>query len=999
MTILGVLRLAGASRQIFGCATQDRRLQRIRRASLSVSLIALAATLTAQRDAQAQVTVTGAVTITGPIGVRGGYIISNTGNLTIRTGANVTALTLIGGAPPSSGVQLAAPGSRFTMQSGTFVTGTNATGDFTTVLANGGIATIGVGGGLNDVQLLASGANAAAVRAHNTGTQVNLNGATLRSTGNNTQRFTNSSVVYAADGSVVNITNSFVFSSITPAGPNAGFDGVTADTGGSITLTNTAIEVGHSGVGVGIVANDGSSVTVQGGTVSMLGTGSPQTGMLSDFESTIEATDVAITVASPLGRGIEVFSGPEAFGFLPSSVTGTNLTVTATGDDSIGLVVGGNALLQLTGSAVTVSGANSLGATVGGNSNSRLELLDGTTVVAQRGIAALGDQDLGITSAFDVVIDHSTVTATTGDALFADNTQGTFTVRNGSILTPGNGILLEAINSIPDATFDRRTDVTLILDGVQATGDIVTDLFERGPAFGSIANVTLANQASLTGAMHYASAVDIDGTSSWEMTRSSNVVTLTNAGLVDFLPIGGGLFSTLTTTDYIGSGGSIGLNTFLGTDGSPSDRLVIDGGTATGNSFLLITNAGGAGALTIGNGILVVDAINGAVTDVAAFSLGAPAVAGPYEYSLFRGATDGTSTDSWYLRSVLDCTLDPDAPVCQQPEPPDFRTEVSLYAAIPSLALQYGRTLLGTLHERVGEEEDIRGRKDLHQFAPDTGGWGRIFGTHGEHEGDPDGIFGDGPDYSYDFYGMQVGQDIYRGEDDQGRRDHAGIYAALGGADGRVDHFDGSDGDSDFTALSFAGYWTHFGASGWYLDGVTQGTWYDVNSSAHRGIQSLDTDGWGFAASLEGGYPVPMDNGYFIEPQAQLIYQTIDIDDASDGAADVRFEDVDSLTGRIGARIGRSWTHDEDGSPRLVTVWLRPNLWHEFEGNPKTEFSSADGFIPFRSDIGGTSIEINGGLSDQIDENTSLYANASYEEGLGNTSNSYSAKLGFRLNW
>jgi hypothetical protein len=37
---------------------------------------------------------------------------------------------------------------------------------------------------------------------------------------------------------------------------------------------------------------------------------------------------------------------------------------------------------------------------------------------------------------------------------------------------------------------------------------------------------------------------------------------------------------------------------------------------------------------------------------------------------------------------------------------------------------------------------------------------------------------------------------------------------------------------------------------------------------------------------------------------------------------------------------------------------FRPNLWYEYLGNPKTEFSSADGFIPFRADLGGPWLEL-----------------------------------------
>jgi len=44
-------------------------------------------------------------------------------------------------------------------------------------------------------------------------------------------------------------------------------------------------------------------------------------------------------------------------------------------------------------------------------------------------------------------------------------------------------------------------------------------------------------------------------------------------------------------------------------DNSPSDRIIIDGGNASGNTFLQINNTDGLGALTTGNGILVVGTI------------------------------------------------------------------------------------------------------------------------------------------------------------------------------------------------------------------------------------------------------------------------------------------------------------------------------------------------------------------------------------------------------
>ncbi len=113
---------------------------------------------------------------------------------------------------------------------------------------------------------------------------------------------------------------------------------------------------------------------------------------------------------------------------------------------------------------------------------------------------------------------------------------------------------------------------------------------------------------------------------------------------------------------YFGRGGTIALNTFLGSDNSPSDKLVINGSTATidgpatatGSSFLRITNAGGPGAQTTANGILVVDAINGGTTAPGAFTLANELRAGAFDYRLFRGGLDGISApNDWFLRSTF----------------------------------------------------------------------------------------------------------------------------------------------------------------------------------------------------------------------------------------------------------------------------------------------------------------------------------------------------------
>ncbi|HBS55603.1 MAG TPA: autotransporter outer membrane beta-barrel domain-containing protein, partial [Stenotrophomonas sp.] len=130
------------------------------------------------------------------------------------------------------------------------------------------------------------------------------------------------------------------------------------------------------------------------------------------------------------------------------------------------------------------------------------------------------------------------------------------------------------------------------------------------------------------------------------------LVNVVNAGRIDLTGTGAGdVFSI--RGNYRGEGGGLYLRTVLAGDGSNSDRLVIDGGTASGTTGIGILNAGGGGAATLADGILVVQALNGGTTAANAFSLFAPVSAGAYEYFLFKGGVSAGTGENWYLRSTL----------------------------------------------------------------------------------------------------------------------------------------------------------------------------------------------------------------------------------------------------------------------------------------------------------------------------------------------------------
>ena len=82
---------------------------------------------------------------------------------------------------------------------------------------------------------------------------------------------------------------------------------------------------------------------------------------------------------------------------------------------------------------------------------------------------------------------------------------------------------------------------------------------------------------------------------------------------------------------------------------------------------MAIRNAGGAGALTVGDGILVVQVLDPARSAAGVFTLGGgPPSPVPYEYTLFHGGVDTDAANgNWYLRSTVILHGDPTLPECQ----------------------------------------------------------------------------------------------------------------------------------------------------------------------------------------------------------------------------------------------------------------------------------------------------------------------------------------------
>ncbi|MEN3930476.1 autotransporter outer membrane beta-barrel domain-containing protein [Microvirga sp. W0021] len=516
--------------------------------------------------------------------------------------------------------------------------------------------------------------------------------------------------------------------------------------------------------------------------------------------------------------------------------------------------------------------------------------------------------------------------------------------------------------------------------------------------------------------------------SDWLMTGNSEVTSIANnASTITFAPAGASAFKTLSVTNYTGAGGNIVLNTVLGGTGSPSDRLVIlNGGSASGTTNLFINQVGGTGSQIVGDGILVVEAQGSATTTTSAFRLGQRVAAGAYEYSLVRGGS--ASADSWYLtdRYVGEETgggFVPDENT--EEKTPNYRAEMPLAMAMPPVALEYGYSVLGTLHERIGdprpnplkpvyEERVVRGKKGkletVRVLAEPTladeqrwfsGGWARVIGDRGIR--DNNNFKRRGPDYNYTFGAVQVGMDIYGRQSAAGDLDKAGVYFAYGNIDTDVKRASnkGNAGSVLMDAYTIGAYWTHIAAAGWYTDAVVQGTWYSTDAKSIYGPR-LKPDGFGFLASLEGGYSFKLDNGWIIEPQAQIAYQRVSFDSVSDAYGRFKFDDGESVRGRIGVRFSKDWEVSIEGKPRLITTWLRANIWHEFGGKLKTTATDIYGLnsVTLGSSLQGTWGEIGAGISGQVADQVSLFGTAAYNHSLDNKGReSWNGRLGVVVKW
>lgn len=789
------------------------------------------------------------------------------------------------------------------------------------------------------------------------------------------------------------------------AADNSGFSGSTNLYGGTLGLSN------DNSVGTSTIFGLGNSTLAYADGVNIANAMQIASGVTVNLQSTGTATQAGVISGAggigKTGAGELILNNVNTYTGLTDIAEGT-LALQGSGSIANSVEVRNNAALDVSGASgdvhvVTLSGSGTT------------ELGASTLVLTNSGSNGAGSGTYsGVMSGTGVLQQLAGTEVLSGANTYSGGTLldgGTLVVGNDAAL--GTGTLAMA----PGTTLDFNGDYT-VANQITLTGDptinvnaglsdTLTGSISDGASPGTLdktggGTLTLANlntytgatnvmagtlRAGAAGAFSTASAFSVANGALLDLNGiSQTVASLTNSGMVN---VSTNANTILTVSgNYTGNNGVLGLSTVLGDDSSPTDLLHVRGNTS-GSTALVVTNAGGLGGDTLGNGIKVVQ-VDGASNGV--FTQGARVEAGAYQYLLYKGGLGADSTDgNWYLRSH-DEGPQPGPDPSPDPGPIAWRPGVVGYVMTPALNVSYGFSTLGTLVQRVG---DVPGAV-VPNSANRDGIWGRIGG--GSLDADAFNRFS----ASGRTFFAQFGKDWTLAQPSEGGSTHAGATFTIGQMSADFDDsaraingFSTHTGNVATQAQSIGGYWTRYLKDGTYFDSVGQITHYHNRYGDIEG-DSPGQDGFGVALSQEVGKAFQIANSPIaIEPQAQLMYQYLRLGSFSDSISPVSGTSSNALRGRLGFRIFHFDMKTADGK-NSATPWVSLSVVHDFLPTAQTVV----GETPFSPDLGRTWYDLGVGVTASFGKHGELYTNFGYSHNMGGGyRQSLYGQAGYRYSW
>ncbi|ECV1400459.1 autotransporter outer membrane beta-barrel domain-containing protein [Salmonella enterica subsp. enterica serovar Kentucky] len=568
----------------------------------------------------------------------------------------------------------------------------------------------------------------------------------------------------------------------------------------------------------------------------------------------------------------------------------------------------------------------------------------------------------------------------------------------------------------------KRGAGTLIL-GAQNTYSGDTDVQEGA--------LWLAETATI-GSAGSAQAVNIAANAAFgghNATVNGHVNNLGNLYFVDTFTVNGDVVNssamisgsdqpnnTLTIAgNYTGNDGHLYLNTQLGDDSSPTDKLIVTGDTA-GSTTLHITNVNGLGAQTV-NGIEVIEVGGQSDGDFRLYKGHVDINA--WTYTLKQDGGD------WYLRSESDDVPDDGGEVTPPDDggevtppddggevtPPDDGGEVTppddggditppdggdVTPVAPQYRADIGVYLGNQWMARNLQMQTLYDREGSQYRSADGSIWMRFKAGKAESQAVNGNV-----DIDSDYSQFQLGGDILTWSDGaqsvtvglmgsyiNASTDSTGNRGADGSqfsANGSVDGY-----NLGLYATWFADAQSHRGA---YID-----SWYQYgaynNSVDNDGLSASRYDSAAHAVSLETGYRYDIAlsnrNTVSLTPQAQVTWQRYSADTViDDGGTRISGQNDDSWTTRLGMRVdGKLYKESGRIQPFMEVNWLHAS----------DNASATFGDTKVSQDLPNDRVEVKVGIQANVSERLSVYAQAAGQKGKNDYGDA-SFSLNMRYNW
>ncbi len=562
--------------------------------------------------------------------------------------------------------------------------------------------------------------------------------------------------------------------------------------------------------------------------------------------------------------------------------------------------------------------------------------IDGATVTASQSRIVGGKNGVLFTDDYDeggvgkLVLDNSSVEGRSGSAIVVNGEFGS--TPEAEIDVRNGSTLIGGNGTLLEVT--GNASAIMNVDYSVLNGNVIVE-------DGSTAHLNLQNNAGLTGQLQNVTSLSVGDQSFWELTGDSQVGALSLAGgTVKFGQADAFYQLDLDTlegngTFVMGTDFARGITDFLNIEGEAKGNhsllLAASGAEPVNPEDIRIVHTGGGDAEF---------SLVGDVVDVGAFS-----------YGLKKEGSD------WFL--------DPNNRVIS----PGTRSVLALFNTAPTVW--------------YGEATSLRTRMGELRFDPGQAGvWIRGYGNKYKVS-DSTGV-----GYSQNQRGFSLGADTPLADSQW----MVGVMAGHSTSDLNLKR--GTSGNVKSYYLGAYATWLD-DASGLYFDAVAKVNRFHNESKVglSDGTSSKGKySNTGGGLSAEFGRNIKLDDGFFIEPYAQM--STVVIQGANynlDNGLQAKGERSRSIMAKAGATVGRDIQLDT-GS--VVQPYLRAAMVHEFANNNKVAVNNN----VFNNDLSGSRAEFGAGVAVKLSENLQLHADLEHSSGR-KVEQPWGANVGVRYNW